>query len=166
MRAFLSLGLLVLFLAPLASVQGGAYNFAFAGAGVGAYGHDSASGHEVCPYSPVTVAKEPVGPILSLRAGGPPDPQTLPVSSAEDYAYMCTLGVTVTFDNFTGTPEQGYRAYRVTDYGELAGVTTELLTITPLDQSTVRVEYGASTVGGPAPSSWWVHAVLLKAAYV
>jgi hypothetical protein len=67
------------------------------------------------------------------------------------------------FPGYTRTPDGGLSAYRRTDHGDLAGVTTEWLTVSPMRQAPVRLDYWASTVGGPAPTHWEVHALVQAA---
>lgn len=135
-----------------------------AGAGLGTFLHDDATGSVACPMVLVSFNAEPLGPTLMLRANGLPDPQAGDPSTLPDRGLPCALGMQTAFSDFARTPDGGYVASRRTDLGERAGVTTEQLVITPLSRAPVRLDYWASTVGGPAPTHWEVHAVLAQAA--
>lgn len=163
--AALALALLALAALPVAS---SAAMLGAVGAGLGAYGHHSNSGDFVCPTALVTFTHQKTGQGLVLHAAAVPPTFGQAVEDFIDHVMPCSLGTIVAFGitDFTGSPETGYEAYRVTDYGVLAGVTTEWLRISPVIYQPVHVSYQAETVGGPAPSHWWVEADLFRAAAV
>lgn len=136
-----------------------------AGAGTGTYVHSSNSGFFVCPLSAVGFEHVFVSASIGLQAGGAPKTFGQAVDDFAESAYPCAMGTNVAFGlpDWRGNPHQGYAADRVTDLGPLAGITTERLRVSSFDQAPVHVSYWAQTVGGPAPSTWWVEADLLQA---
>lgn len=162
-----ALALTLLAVAALPGASSAAMLFA-AGTGLGAYGHHSNSGDFVCPTAAVTFTHQKAGALLVLQASGVPPTFGQTAEDFANHVMPCSLGTFVAFGitDFTGSAEQGYEAYRVTDYGTLAGITTEWLRISPVIYQPVHVSYQAETVGGPAPSHWWVEADMVRAAAV
>lgn len=136
-----------------------------AGAGLGAYTHSSNSGFFHCPVAAVTFQHSFVTGTLGLQASGAPKTFGQSVEDFGEHALPCGMGTNVAFGipDWSGNPQDGYRADRVTDLGPLAGVTTEQLRISSFDQPPVHVSYWAQTVGGPAPSTWWLEADMVQA---
>jgi hypothetical protein len=141
-------------------------SFVAAGAGLGVYENHSNNGDFVCPLTSIAFTENGLGPTLVLRAGGAPDMGS-PDPALVDVAPWCATGMHAVFSGtaFSGAPETGYRASRVTDHGQAAGVTTETLSISPLTQSPVTLDYTASTVGGPTPTQWSLRGILTETTY-
>lgn len=160
-----ALGLAVIALATLPVAHGAPMMAGAWAAGPGAYGHHSNSGDFVCPLAGVAFTHQLTGGFLALRASGAPQTFGQAVTDFANALMPCTLGTQAIFGaaTFSGNPETGYDAYQSVDLGEEAGVTTEWLHVDAFTSDPVHLTFHAQTVGGPAPSAWWVEADLVQA---